>query len=170
MRISPVLLVSILTVGCGAESLDAPPVTPATHSPATSGDRVVMTVNPAGETAPERPAVPAEPAAPAGAASMQRTAPSQIVVLQTTKLDHYAEVVGPIDMHEAMGDERIALQKLRERASEMGADAVIGVEFHHGEGEGEPTHLSGLAVRYVDPPSLPIHHSISGRRGTARPG
>ncbi len=89
---------------------------------------------------------------------MQRTAPSEIVVLQTTKLDHYAEVVGPIDMHETMGDERIALQKLRERASEMGADAVIGVEFHHGEGEGEPTHLSGLAVRYIEPPSLPMHH------------
>ena len=32
----------------------------------------------------------------------------------------------------------------------MGADAVIGVEFHHGEEHGEPTHLSGLAVRYID--------------------
>jgi hypothetical protein len=27
---------------------------------------------------------------------------------------------------------------------------VVGVEFHHGEGHGEPIHLSGLAVRYLD--------------------
>jgi hypothetical protein len=32
----------------------------------------------------------------------------------------------------------------------MSADAVVGVEFHHGEEKDEPTHLSGLAVRYVD--------------------
>ena len=87
----------------------------------------------------------------------RRTEPSQVAILQTTKLDHYAEVVGIVDMHEAMGGERAALQRLRERASAMGADAVIGVEFHHGEGEGEPTHLSGLAVRYVAPPALPMH-------------
>jgi hypothetical protein len=39
----------------------------------------------------------------------------------------------------------------------MGADAVIGVEFHHGEDEGRPTHLSGMAVRFVAPPVLPMH-------------
>jgi hypothetical protein len=38
----------------------------------------------------------------------------------------------------------------------MGADAVVGVEFHHGEGD-EPTHLSGMAVRFVPPPVLPMH-------------
>ena len=32
----------------------------------------------------------------------------------------------------------------------MGADAVIGVEFHHGDEKDESTHLSGLAVRYAD--------------------
>jgi hypothetical protein len=37
----------------------------------------------------------------------------------------------------------------------MGADAVVGVEFHPGEGEGEPTHLSGMAVRFVSRESLP---------------
>ncbi len=35
----------------------------------------------------------------------------------------------------------------------MGADAVVGVEFEHGEGQGEPTHLSGLAVRFL--PGVP---------------
>jgi hypothetical protein len=117
-----------------------------------------MTVGGARAMTPTGATTPADPTAPDGQAAMQRTDPSQIAILQTTKLDHYAEVVGPIDMHETMGDERIALQKLREKASEMGADAVVGVEFHHGEGEGEPTHLSGLAVRYVNPPSLPMHH------------
>jgi len=157
MRISQVLLVSILSVGCGAESLDAPPVTRVAASATAPGDRVVMTVAPAAEMAPGGATAHSDARGPVGATAMQRTAPSEIVVLQTTKLDHYAEVVGPIDMHETMGDERMALQKLRERASEMGADAVVGVEFHHGEGEGEPTHLSGLAVRYIEPPSLPMH-------------
>src|ERR1019366_2256753 len=155
MRIQLVLLVSILTAGCGAESLDAPPVTPLGVSSAAPG-RVLMPVAPGRATAPAWEATPADEAPPAGSTAIQRTDPSQIVVLQTTKLDHYAEVIGPIDMHEGMGDERAALQKLRVRASEMGADAVVGVEFHHGEAEGEPTHPSGLAVRYVDPPPLPM--------------
>jgi hypothetical protein len=38
----------------------------------------------------------------------------------------------------------------------MGADAVVGVEFHHGEGEGQPTHLSGLAVRFIQKVPYPI--------------
>jgi len=157
MRIQLVLLVSIFAAGCGAESLDGPPVTPAGVSQASSSDRVLMTVGGARAMTPASSTTPTDTTARDGQAAIQRTDPSQIAILQTTKLDHYAEVVGPIDMHETMGDERVALRKLREKASEMGADAVVGVEFHHGEGEGEPTHLSGLAVRYVNPPSLPMH-------------
>jgi hypothetical protein len=93
---------------------------------------------------------------PAPATDMQPTEASSVLVLQTTKLDRYAEVVGVVDVHEGMGDERLALQRLREKAAAMGADAVVGVEFHHGEGEGEPTHLSGMAVRFVPPPALPM--------------
>jgi hypothetical protein len=78
-----------------------------------------------------------------------------ILVLQTTKLDRYAEVVGVVDVHEAMGTEQAALATLRRKAAAMGADAVVGVEFHHGEGEGEPTHLSGMAVRFVSSSALP---------------
>lgn len=44
-----------------------------------------------------------------------------------------------------------ALAVLREKAADMGADAVIGVDFQHGEGhDGEPIHLSGLAIRYLN--------------------
>jgi hypothetical protein len=140
MRSPLVLLVSIFAVGCGAASPDAQLTMPTGASSRAPLHAVVMTGG-----------------ALAGAAAMQHTDASNVLVLQTTKLDRYAEVVGVIDVHEGMGDERVALQSLREKAAAMGADAVIGVEFHHGEGEGEPTHLSGMAVRFVAPPALPMH-------------
>ena len=40
-----------------------------------------------------------------------------------------------------------ALDVLRQKAARLGADKVIGVEFHHGEAGEEPSHLSGVAVR-----------------------
>lgn len=73
----------------------------------------------------------------------------RILILQTRKLDRPAEVVGIVDAHEASGREEIALDELRRKAAAIGADAVVGVEFHHAESNGEPLHLSGLAVRYV---------------------
>ena len=92
---------------------------------------------------------------PAPEPGASRSDASRVLVLQTTKLDRYAEVIGVVDVHEAMGSDQAALQRLREKAAAMGADAVVGVEFHHGEGEGEPTHLSGMAVRFVPASSLP---------------
>lgn len=74
---------------------------------------------------------------------------SRILVLQGTHLDRPAEVVGVVDAHLKVGDQDAALMVLRKRALDMGADAVVGVEFHHGEGTGEPIHLSGLAVRFL---------------------
>jgi uncharacterized protein YbjQ (UPF0145 family) len=53
-----------------------------------------------------------------------------------------------------VGDQDAALAALKRRAASMGADAVVGVEFHHGEGAGEPIHLSGLAVRFLK--TLPL--------------
>jgi hypothetical protein len=79
---------------------------------------------------------------------------ARVLVLQTKQLDRPAEVVGVVDAHEAMGHHDAALLTLRRRAAAIGADAVVGVEFHHGEGEGEPTHLSGLAVRFL--PTVPF--------------
>jgi hypothetical protein len=140
MRTWVVLLASIVAAACGGASPDEQPLTPAGVSPQAARSAVIM----ASSTL-------------AGSAAMQQTDASNVLVLQTTKLDRYAEVVGVVDVHESMGDERVALQRLREKAAAMGADAVIGVEFHHGEGDGEPTHLSGMAVRFVPPPVLPMH-------------
>jgi hypothetical protein len=93
--------------------------------------------------------------APAPTSTDTRLEPNHVVVLQTTKLDRYAEVIGLVDVHEAMGTEQAALAALRAKAAALGADAVIGVEFHHGEADGEPTHLSGMAVRFVPASTLP---------------
>jgi hypothetical protein len=81
--------------------------------------------------------------------SGRRIVPANVLILQTSHLDRPAEVVGVVDAHQEMGHHESALNVLRERAAALGADAVVGVEFHHGEGEGEPTHLSGLAVRFL---------------------
>ena len=79
--------------------------------------------------------------------------PARVLVLQGKHLDRPAEVIGVVDAHEEMGKQDAALWTLKQKAAALGADAVVGVEFHHGEGEGEPTHLSGLAVRFL--PSVP---------------
>ena len=56
-------------------------------------------------------------------------------------------VVAVLDMHTMEDSEDKGFDLLRERAAEVGADAVIGAEFEHGK-EGEVSHLSGMAVRY----------------------
>jgi hypothetical protein len=74
---------------------------------------------------------------------------SSVMVLQSRHLDRATEVVGIIDVHLPVGNQDAALAELRARAAEMGADAVVGAEFHHGEGAGEPIHVSGMAVRFI---------------------
>lgn len=56
-----------------------------------------------------------------------------------------------------VGDQDAALAALRRQALAMGADAVVGVELHHGEGDDESIHLSGLAVRFVR--TLPLEEN-----------
>jgi uncharacterized protein YbjQ (UPF0145 family) len=82
-------------------------------------------------------------------------AAKSMVVLQAQDAGRPTEVIGVIDVHEPTGEHDAALQTLRERAALIGADAVLGVEFHHeGDGSGDKkdkdieTHLSGLAVRF----------------------
>jgi hypothetical protein len=75
---------------------------------------------------------------------------TRVLVIQSTHTDRLTEVVGVVDVHAEMGGQDAALEALKQRAAEMGADAVLGVEFHHGHGEDEPTHLSGLAVRFIE--------------------
>lgn len=74
----------------------------------------------------------------------------RVLLLQGRKLDRPAEVVGVVDAHEPSGREDAAFARLQQRAAELGADAVVGIDFHHGESAGEPLHLSGLAVRFLD--------------------
>ncbi len=79
---------------------------------------------------------------------------SRIAVLPTKRPDRPAEVVGVVDAHLPMGDHASALAFLKQKAAELGADAIIGVDFAHGEGhEGAPIHLSGLAIRYIQRPA-----------------
>jgi hypothetical protein len=98
---------------------------------------------------------PMAAAASEGATTTQGD-PSRVLVLQSTHLDRPSEVLGVVDAHVPMGGHDKALEVLRRRAAALGADAVVGVEFHHGEGEGEPTHLSGLAVRFLQSVPDPI--------------
>jgi hypothetical protein len=116
------------------------------------------------EAVPERP--PEPPAAPAiyvignlaqeGPASVAPVsavgdevgaAASRVLVTPDKHLDRPTEVVGALDFHTAATSEDKGFAELRAKATELGADAVIGAEFEHGEGR-EPSHLSGLAVRY----------------------
>jgi uncharacterized protein YbjQ (UPF0145 family) len=80
-------------------------------------------------------------------------AAKNMVVLQAQDAGRPTEVIGVVDVHEPTGEHDAALQTLRERAALIGADAVLGIEFHHesdehGDGKGIETHLSGLAVRF----------------------
>ncbi len=95
-----------------------------------------------------QPPAPSQPTL--SGAKAARNDPSKVLILQSNHLDRASEVVGVVDAHESMGTQEQALNALRTKAAAMGADAVVGVEFHHGESEGEPTHLSGLAVRFIE--------------------
>ena len=57
-------------------------------------------------------------------------------------------VVGVIDVHTSAENPDKGFDVLRVVAAQLGADAVIGAEFEHGEGN-EPSHLSGMAIRYI---------------------
>jgi uncharacterized protein YbjQ (UPF0145 family) len=78
-------------------------------------------------------------------------AAKKVLILQNQDAGSPTEVLGVIDVHQETGGQDAALETLRERAALYGADAVLGVEFHH-EGDGHAkdteTHLSGLAVKF----------------------
>jgi uncharacterized protein YbjQ (UPF0145 family) len=77
-------------------------------------------------------------------------AASRIRVMQNDQLECPSEVLGLVDIHQPVKTEDEALNVLKRKAAKLRADAVIGVEFHHGEPGEEPTHLSGMAVRCND--------------------
>jgi uncharacterized protein YbjQ (UPF0145 family) len=75
---------------------------------------------------------------------------NRVKVVQNESIDCPTEVLGTVDVHEEVKNQAEALAVLRRRAAALGAEAVLGVEFHHGEGGAEATHLSGMAVRCKD--------------------
>jgi uncharacterized protein YbjQ (UPF0145 family) len=75
-------------------------------------------------------------------------AAARVQLLESESNGREMEAMGVVDAHEKPGHHEEALQELREAAAAIGAEAVVGVEFHHGEGHGEVSHLSGMAVRY----------------------
>lgn len=97
--------------------------------------------------APPAPSPPPEPSPPTGLSTLPT---ARVLVFQSNHIDRLTEVVGVVDVHAEMGGQDAALEMLKLQAARLGADAVLGVEFHHGHGEEEPTHLSGLAVRFVE--------------------
>ena len=76
---------------------------------------------------------------------------AKVKVLQSSEgLGCASEVLGIVDVHEPVKTVDQALHELRLDAARLDAEAVVGVEFHHGEPGEEPTHLSGQAVRCND--------------------
>lgn len=96
-----------------------------------------------GAAIPEVPASAPEPA--------QKTAtvdPARVLVVLAPHLDRPNEVVGVVDVQNDGGTHDSGVALLRQRAAELGADAVVSVEFHAGDGAGHAPHASGLAVRF----------------------
>lgn len=71
---------------------------------------------------------------------------AQILVTPDRKLEVPTEIVGVLDFHSPADTQDKGFEELRARAASLGADAVIGAEFEHGE-DGGLSHLSGMAVR-----------------------
>jgi uncharacterized protein YbjQ (UPF0145 family) len=94
------------------------------------------------DEAAEEAAIANDPAAIVGARGVR--------VIQNDQLDCPSEVLGLVDVHEPVESVDRAIEILKRKAARIGAEAVIGVEFHHGEPGEEPTHLSGMAVRCND--------------------
>jgi uncharacterized protein YbjQ (UPF0145 family) len=129
----PILVVFLcLPAGCAGLESPEPRFPPApTESAPSDGD----------EAAQER-ALVNDPSVIAAARHVR--------VIQNDELGCPSEVLGLVDIHEPVATVDRALEVLKRKAAKLGAEAVIGVEFHHGEPGEEPTHLSGMAVRCHD--------------------
>jgi uncharacterized protein YbjQ (UPF0145 family) len=73
---------------------------------------------------------------------------AKVFLTESNNVGREVEALQIVDAHEKPGHHEEALAELRARAAALGADAVVGMEFHHGEGHGDRLHLSGMAVRY----------------------
>ena len=95
------------------------------------------------EEVPDEPLPPNDPATRAAAAKLKVMQGGDLGCGET-------EALGVVDVHEKMPTEDQALDILKRRAVVLGAEGITNVEFHHGEGGSEVTHLSGMAVRCRD--------------------
>ncbi len=134
MRIAMVLVTAALLAGCGGA------MGRGASSPGEANESKEAKDNDALDD--DDGPLPTDPATVAKAANVR--------VMQNETLQCKSEVLGPIDVHKKMESTPEALDKLKLRAAALGAEAITNVEFEHGEGGKEPTHLSGLAVRCRD--------------------
>jgi hypothetical protein len=74
---------------------------------------------------------------------------ARVQILTTKHPTRSAEVLAVFDFHTDADSEDKGFDQLRLAAARVGADAVIGAEFEHGE-DGGKSHLSGMAVRFLD--------------------
>ena len=109
-----------------------------TPAPATPIMVSSQTTVVAGESADETAPAPV----PTGASR-------SVLVLVDKRVDRPTEVVGVLDFHSNAQSEDKGFEELRQRAATLGADAVLGAELEHGV-DGELSHLSGMAVRFLD--------------------
>ena len=72
-----------------------------------------------------------------------------VQVLVDKRIPRPTELIAVFDLHSQADSEDKGFDELRARAAAIGADAVLGAEFEHGEAN-EPSHLSGMAVRFLD--------------------
>jgi uncharacterized protein YbjQ (UPF0145 family) len=129
----PILVVVLcLPAGCGGVESPEPRFPPAPSESASSD----------GDEAAQERALVNDPSVIAAA--------QHVRVIQNDQLGCPSEVLGLVDIHEPVATVDRALEVLKRKAAKLGAEAVIGVEFHHGEPGEEPTHLSGMAVRCND--------------------
>ena len=67
------------------------------------------------------------------------------------------DILEVVDLHTSATSEDKGFDELRQHAADLGGNAVLGAEFEHGDGA-EPSHLSGMVVRYADP--IPPHEVL----------
>jgi uncharacterized protein YbjQ (UPF0145 family) len=142
---APLLLIA---PGCEGAFADAPPALAVAPPAPVYG----YASGPGREVAPTKTAAElakSEPLPSAGKVHA-KVAPADVLVTRGM-LTRPTEVIGVIDVREEQGHHAAALDDLRHKASELGADAVLDVELYHDGGQSSPTtHLAGLAVRFVE--------------------
>jgi uncharacterized protein YbjQ (UPF0145 family) len=140
MHRSLVAIAALALAGC-ASTLPSPMVPPIDPSSSSSSKSASSASQEDDEIAEEK-AIVNDPAVIAAA--------EKVKIIQNDHVECPTELVGLVDIHEPVESVDRALAILRRKAAKMGGEAVLGVEFHHGEPGEEPTHLSGMAVRCKD--------------------